>query len=109
MHPLKELMDVVGRGLQRFGDGLAAAGAKLGDIFHSLGEQLRRNMCASDPMTGVLSCEAMTARILAITQPAWLQHFHITIPKSMCSSDFMPAICRTYPDSSMHPLTLTLA
>ena len=47
MNPLKELMDVVGRGLQRFGDGLAAAGARLGDMFHELGEQLRRNMCAT--------------------------------------------------------------
>ena len=35
---------MVGRGLQRFGDGLAAVGAKLGDMFHELGEQLRRNM-----------------------------------------------------------------
>ncbi len=49
MNPLKELIDVVGRGLQRFGDGLAAAGAKLGDMFHELGEQLRRNMCATPP------------------------------------------------------------
>ena len=35
----------MGRGLQRFGDGIAAVGAKLGDMFHELGEQLRRNMC----------------------------------------------------------------
>ena len=46
-HPLRELMDLVSHGLQRFGDGLAAAGAKLGDMFHSLGEQLRRNMCVA--------------------------------------------------------------
>ena len=46
-HPLRELLDVVSSGLQRFGNGITSVGAKIGDIFHSLGEQLRRNMCAA--------------------------------------------------------------
>ena len=46
-HLLRELLDVVSSGLQRFGDGITTVGAKIGDIFHSLGEQLRRNMCAT--------------------------------------------------------------
>ena len=86
-HPLRELLELVSHGLRRFGDGVAAAGAKVGDMFRSLGEQLRRNMCAALGHRAVVRCIAWSQAERNIVSKNYIDERGMTRQRTMPGED----------------------